>query len=145
MRKTIRRGGIVTTGMVAALALATGTAFAHECINASRGAQGNHMAGTRSQAWYEVVIADEVAWEVEMGFYSAEEGECMYEYWLDNGGPESFTVHVKGANGQDGVVAGRNPNTHLLHDGRGIDLVDDLFPLYLEAAEACGVEFPEFE
>lgn len=139
MRKIIRRGGIVTTGMVAALALATGSAFAHECINASRSVQGDHMAGTRSQAWYEVVVADEVAWEVSQGYYSAQQGECMYEYWLANGGPATFTVHVKGANGQDGTVAGRNPNAHLMYDGQGIDLID--FGLYLEAAAACGVDF----
>ena len=134
MRHTLRRGGIVTTAVAGFMALSMTAALAHECINASRSATGDQKAGTNSQAWSQVVIEDDFHAELP----TAEWADCAYAYWLDEDGPVSFTIHVKGANGQDGVVAGRNPNEEHATDGRGIDHLDEgLFALFGEAIGAC--------
>jgi len=67
------------------------------------------------------VIADAIADDVANGRYSAEQGQCIDAAWTNGGGPAAVTLHVKGAVGQGGVLAGRNPNDSLATNGRGID------------------------
>jgi hypothetical protein len=123
--------------------LGAGSAWAHECYNASRSEQGNTAAGAHSQAWFTLVIADAIAEDVANGLYTAEQGDCIYAAWTAGGGPASFTIHVKGVTGQDGVLAERNPNDGLVANGRGIDHVFDVYgELLASSFLGCGVNPP---
>ena len=127
--------------VAAALGLATATtAAAHECYNASRSEQGNLKAGTQSNAWITLVVADLIAEEVDAGLYDAETGECIIDAYEESGGRASFTIKVVG--GKDGVLAGGVTSQEILSNGKGIDHV---FAAYGEAIigayVGCGVEF----
>jgi len=124
-------------GLAAALTLGSGmAAYAHECYNANRSEKGNAGA-SKSQAWFTVYFE-----ELTMGLDPAD-AECVTDAYASTGAPMSFTIHVKGANGQDGVVAGNNPNEGKSSDGKGIDEIfaahgADLF----FAFDSCGVDIP---
>lgn len=134
------RAATVVAGVAAVTLLGAGSAWAHECYNASRSDRGDAAAGTYSQAWFQLVIADAVAEDVANGLYTAEQGECIYAAWLDGGGPASVTLHVKGANGQGGVLAERNPNDGLMADGVGVDHLFDAYgDLLVSSFLGCGV------
>ena len=133
-RKTARRAlvaGAAALGMV----LVPSAAFAHDCIQVSRSDQGSTQAGTRSQAWVSFSVADAVASEE----HDAATTACILDGWAEAGGPAVISLHVKGANGSDGVVAGKNPNTQVLSDGRGIDLLSSWMPTIDAIYEECGV------
>ena len=132
---------VQSIAVAAALGLATaGTAAAHECYNASRSEQGNLQAGTQSNTWFTLVVADVIAEEVDLGMYDAQTGECILEAYEEAGGQASFTIKVVG--GKDGLIAGGVTNQELLSDGKGID---HIFAAYGEtimgAYAGCGVEF----
>lgn len=125
-----------SVALTAALGLATAsTAAAHECFNANRSEKGNTMAGSKSQAWFTLVVADIIAEEVEDGMYDEAAGECVLAELDASGVPESFTIKIRA--GKDGVIGGGN-----VDDGHGID---HIFPAYggaiLGAYDTCGVEF----
>ncbi|GAA2898613.1 hypothetical protein [Microbacterium esteraromaticum] len=138
MKKFLTYAG-TTLGLTAALVLGGGmAASAHDCFNPNRSDQGNAAAGKNSQSWWTLVVEDVVMEGVGMG-YTQEQAECILDEY---DGPASFTVKVKGANGQDGTLLAHNPNDHLDSDGKGIDLVfsaygDEIMGAYM----ACGVEF----
>ena len=135
----------VGAGVALAAALALGTsaaAYAHECYNPSRSEQGNAAAGSHSQAWFTLVVADAVQGDVGAGVITQEQADCIKEAYAASGAPASFTLMVKGAVGQDGVIAAHNPNNWLATDGKGIDHAfeaygDAIFGSYA----ACGVDF----
>ncbi|KGN35042.1 hypothetical protein N802_01985 [Knoellia sinensis KCTC 19936] len=135
-RFTSRLGASVA--MAAAIGLATATtAAAHECFNASRSAQGNLKAGSNSNAWFTIVVADEIAAEVEAGLYDAATGECVLAAYEATGSPSSFTVKIRGG-GKDGVVGGHNNTAN----HKGIDHVFAAHGAQIGGAYAsCGVEF----
>lgn len=127
--------------LTAALGLATATtAAAHECYNASRSDQGNLKAGTQSNTWFTLVVADIIAEEVAGGLYDEATGECVLAAYEAEGGLASFTIKVVG--GKDGLIAGGVTNHEILADGTGID---HIFAAYGEtiigAYASCGVEF----
>ncbi|HEY2950773.1 MAG TPA: hypothetical protein VGJ53_20650 [Micromonosporaceae bacterium] len=137
------RAAILVAGAAAFTVLGAGSAWAHECYNASRSDQGDTAAGTHSQAWFQLVISDAIAEDVANGLYTAEQGECIYAAWTAGGGPASFTIHVKGVNGQDGVLAEHNPNDGLVANGRGIDHLFDAYgELLVSSFLGCGVNPP---
>ncbi|MGW4928716.1 hypothetical protein ACWEOH_06130 [Agromyces sp. NPDC004153] len=123
--------------LAAAGVLATGAAaYAHECFNPNRSDQGNAGA-SNSQAWFTVHVE-----ELTFGM-SEEDAACFLDAYASTGAPSSFTIHVKGANGQDGVVAGNNPHPEKAADGKGIDEIfaahgADIF----FAFETCGIPAP---
>lgn len=125
-----------SVALTVALGLATATtAAAHECFNASRSDRGNQMAGSKSNAWFTLHVADVIAEEVESGLYDAETGECIIDAYDATGAPASFTIKTRA--GKDGVVGGPNAG-----DGHGIDHVfaaygDSIIGAYM----SCGVEF----
>ena len=127
--------------LTAALGLATATtAAAHECYNASRSEQGNLKAGTQSNTWFTLVVADIIAEEVEGGLYDAETGECIIAAYTASGAPASFTIKVVG--GKDGVVAGGVKNQEILSNGSGIDHIFAAYgEIIIGAYSGCGVEF----
>ena len=146
MKSMVGRAATVIAGAMAVLLIGS-AAMAHECINASRqGTPGDQAAGTHSQAWFYLTIEDVVAFDIEDGFYDEQDGECVLAGWREAGGPEGFSIHVKGANGQDGVVAGNAPES-TTSDGRGIDHLSDngIFALYEAVLTDCGIELPDFE
>ncbi|GAA6524652.1 hypothetical protein [Intrasporangium sp. DVR] len=140
--RTTRRlaaGAALAGGLV----LGTGAgAWAHECINSSRSDRGSEMAGSRSQAWFTIHVDEAIQGDVADGFLTPEQGACILQAYAATGSPMSFTIHVKGANGNDGTLAANNPNDGLMANGRG---VDSFFALYGEAIfgafAGCGVEF----
>ncbi len=142
MRRWRARAAVLVAGASAFTLLGAGSAWAHECYNTSRSEQGN-TAAANSQAWFQLVIADAIAEDVANGLYTAEQGQCIYAAWTDGGGPASFTIHVKGVNGQGGVLAERNPNKGLMADGQGIDHVFDAYgDLLVASFLGCGVNPP---
>ena len=93
-------------GLAAAIVLGTGaTAFAHECINSSRSDKGNEKAGSNSQAWFTIHVEDALAGDVEDGLITGDQAECILEEYGATGSLMSFTIHVKGATGQNGTIA----------------------------------------
>ena len=118
------------------LVLGAGAASAHECYNASRSEKGNQAAGTHSQAW--------ATFESQARMFLGEDADCVLAYLTDAGVPTTVALHVKGATGQDGVIAESNPNGERLTDGRGIDHLFDAYgPVFSDAFVACNVEIPE--
>ena len=121
--------------LAAAGVLATGAAaYAHECYNANRSDQGNAGAGN-SQAWYTLVVADALAGELPPDL-----AECVLTEYTNAGGPATFTVMVKGAQGQGGTIASNNPHVEKTGDGSGIDTIFGAYGgAILGAYEACGI------
>jgi len=127
--KTVRRVVVATVGGAALLFVSGGTAWAHECYNASRSAQGNAGA-SNSQAWFTVSVVD-FAHSGEA--FPVELADCFLSHWFAGGGPESFTIHVKGATGTGGVVAENAPAARL-GDGHGIDHIEEAFGALLASS-----------
>lgn len=118
-------------------------AWAHECFNASRSEQGNASAGSHSQAWVTIAIADLIADDVANGLYSEQDGACIYEAYAATGSPLTFTLMVKGAKGSDYVIGSKNKNEWLHGDHRGIDHLFDAYgATFVASFEACGVTPP---
>ncbi len=109
--------------------LPAGSAFAHDCFIANRGANGAVNAG--HGGWFTVdVDADITAW-VEAGLVTAEGGDCLMDAL-----PSTIAIKGKGANGNGGVLGTNNPHDAKLADGKGVENAEAYFA-------ACGVEFPE--
>lgn len=122
-----------------AVVLAAGAASAHECFIASRSLQGNVMAGTNSQAWFYVDLAVEFAHDPSIDPAAV---PCLLQELTAHGVPLTFTIHVKGVNGQGGVLADHNPNEWLVANGTGVDHLFDVYGAGIAASfEACGVPF----
>lgn len=139
---TMRRLVKLILMTVVALALTAQPAMAHECYIASRSWQGNLMAGTHSQAWFLVDLNQEFAAEVSAGQLTQAEADCLLTTLPSNGVPLQFTLHVKGAVGQDGVLADNNPNTWLVSNGKGVDHFFDVYGAQIAASfAACNVPF----
>ena len=105
------------------------TAYAHECFIANRSAQGNASA-THSQNW---IPSSVVEFANSMDFPSDVDPDCFIEFWLADGGPESFTVRSDKTIG----AGSANPN---LGNGKGLDHIEDAFgPLLGAALGACAL------
>ena len=131
--RTTRRLLVGAAGAAALFVSTAGSAWAHECYNASRSEQGNAGA-SHSQVWFTFSVVDFANSGEE---FPAEIADCFLEHWFAGGGPESFTVHVKGANGTDGVVA-ENAPADRLGDGHGIDHIEDAYgDLFGSSVGAC--------
>ena len=135
----------VCAGVALATALTLGSgavAYAHECYNPSRSDQGDAKAGSNSQAWFTLVVADAIQGDADSGFITQEQADCITAAYAATGAPSSFTLMVKGAVGQGGVIAAHNPNLELATNGKGID---HAFAAYGEqifgSYAVCGVEF----
>ncbi len=131
-------GGAAALGIV--IVQASG-AFAYDCIQVSRSEKGNMAAGTHSQAWFTLVVADEVATDVEMQGLPSTVTDCILELWEGAGGAPTLSLHVKGANGTGGVIGENNPNADLYDDGHGIDHLEYQFPAIAGIYETCGADF----
>lgn len=123
--------------LAAAGVLGTGAAaYAHECFNPNRSEQGNAGA-SNSQAWLTVYVA-----ELTAGL-SEEDESCVLAAYAATGAPESFTIMVKGANGQGGTIASNNPHPEKAGDGSGIDQIFAAHGADIAGSFAtCGVELP---
>jgi hypothetical protein len=120
----MRRRILATTAMAAVFVLVSaGTASAHECFIANRSAQGNAGA-THSDNWIPVSV---VEFANSPDFPPGVDPECFIDFWLGNGGPESFTVRSDKTIGE----GSSNPN---LGDGTGLDHIEDAYGELLGAA-----------
>jgi hypothetical protein len=134
-----RRFFTIAAAVAATVVLTAAPALAHECYIASRSWQGNLMAGTNSQAWFQVDLNQEFANDPTL---SDADRQCLITQLTAHGVPLVFTIHVKGAVGQDGVLADNNPNSWLVTDGRGVDHFFDVYGPAIGASFAtCGVPF----
>ena len=124
--------------LAAVAVLGTGAAaYAHECFNPNRSEQGNAGA-SNSQSWLTVHIE-----ELTAGLPEAD-AECVLEAYAATGAPMSFTIKIKGANGQGGTLGTNNPNRETkAADGKGID---EIFAAHgadiVGSFEKCGVALP---
>jgi hypothetical protein len=124
MRK--RFGAVLAMSVVAVLAT-SGTAYARDCYIASRSAQGNAGA-THSSQWITSSVED---FAQSPDFPPGVDPACFVDYWLSNGGPESFTVR------SDKVIGGGSANPNLAN-GKGLEHIEDSFgALFGAAIEAC--------
>ncbi|QGF24106.1 hypothetical protein [Raineyella fluvialis] len=138
----IRRAGGAAVIAVGLAVATTSVASAHECYIASRSAQGNAMAGSNSQAWYTLVVADAIQGDVTAGRITQTQANCIKSAYAATGAPSSFTIHVKGVTGQDGVLAAHNPNDALMTNGKGVDHAFDAYGAQIFGSYAqCGVSF----
>ncbi|WP_353808431.1 hypothetical protein [Agromyces sp. SYSU T00194] len=133
--RTMRNVG-AGVGLGAAMVLGSGAAaFAFDCFNDSRSAQGNAKAGEHSQVWFTASVEDFLTFELGLG---AEEVDCVLEAWTGAGYPTSVTIMAGGARGSGGVIAGNNPVDAVLSDGHGIDHLEDSYlPVLFPMIEAC--------
>jgi hypothetical protein len=112
---------------VAMLIGSAGTASARDCYIANRSATGNEGA-TNSDRWVTVTVQDFAA---SPDFPPGVDPDCFVEFWLANGGPESFTTRSDKVIGEDSS----NPN---LANGKGLEHIEDAFgPLIGAAIAAC--------
>ncbi|MGR0221859.1 hypothetical protein [Agromyces sp. ZXT2-6] len=123
--------------LAAAAVLGTGAAaYAHECFNPNRSDKGNAGA-SHSDVWLTVYVE-----ELTMGL-SEEDAECVLDAYATTGAPTSFTIMVKGANGNGGTIASNNPHPEKAGDGSGID---QIFAAHggdiMGSFEACGADLP---
>lgn len=130
---------LATGGILVATAVASS---AHDCFIASRSAQGDAMAGANSQAWYTLVVNDAIDGDLMAGVITPAQDACIKAAYAATGAPASFTIHVKGANGSDGTLAEKNPNTALFTNGKGVDHAFDAYGAQIFGSyAACGVSF----
>ena len=128
----------ITAGVALAAAGVLGTgvaAYAHECFNPNRSEQGNAGA-SNSQAWLTVHVS-----ELTMGM-PEEDASCVLAAYAATGAPESFTIMVKGAQGQGGTIGANNPNRDVkAADGKGIDEIFAAYGAEIAGSFAeCGLE-----
>jgi hypothetical protein len=123
MRKT--RMLAAAAGAAALAILPASGAFAHECFVIDRNVNFEGVRGS----WVGINVDATIAEEVEAGLYSAEVGECLTEAL-----PTRIAIKIKGANGNDGVLAANNPNDGLASNARGVEHIGAYFA-------ACGVDF----
>jgi len=133
-----RKISLAAVGAGVLVALTAGPAAAHECIVANRSAQGNASVAAHSSAW-EGVSLDRVL--TEFIGVPQDVADCVVTNSSTFGIPTSFVLGGKQAVGQDGVIAGHNPNMAargLATNGKGIDHAEDLYgPALFAAIESC--------
>lgn len=135
-RRTMTNFG-AGVALAAAAVLGTGAAaYAHECFNPNRSEKGNAGA-SHSDVWLTVYF------EELTGHLDPEDAECVLDAYTATGAPTSFTIMVKGAKGQGGVLASNNPHSEKAGDGSGID---EIFAAHggqiMGSFEACGAALP---
>jgi hypothetical protein len=124
--------------LAAVAVLGTGAAaYAHECFNPNRSEQGNAGA-SNSESWLTVHVA-----ELTAGLPEAD-ATCVLDAYAATGAPMSFTIKIKGANGQDGTLGSNNPNRETkAADGQGIDEIFAAHGADIAGSFAmCGLELP---
>jgi hypothetical protein len=139
----------LVAGCVAALVL-TGSALAYDCIRVSSSLQGL-QASTKSGKWLLLDFSTTAGTQrtfatvVEAEITTAE-ATCFSTEYAKANKPLFFAIGI-GVAGPNGVLAFANPNAKVLSDGKGVDQleVSGIFPAFLGAAMACGIEIPEDE
>lgn len=108
----MRRLGVVLATTATSMLMIGGVASAHECFIENRSDKGDAQAAAHSQRW-DVVTVQMIA-----GFVAEEvpglDTDCFVDFWLDNGGPASITVHT----GHTIGGGSSNPNTA---NGKGLE------------------------
>lgn len=127
LRRHALRGLGTAAALTAMTMLGGGSAWAHECFNASRSAQGDAAVGAHSAAW-DVVTLNTIL-TVFLG-QSQDVATCVEALAPAAGIPDTFVFGGKQAKGQDWVIAENNPNfaaMGLASDGHGIDHAADVY------------------
>ena len=143
LRRQALRGLGTAAALTALTVTAGGSAWAHECFNASRSAQGNAAVGAHSAAW-QMVSLDTVL--TVFLSQSRTVADCVEPLAAAAGVPSSFVFGGKQAQGSDGVIAENNPNfaaKGLASDGHGIDHAADVYgPAIFGLILGCGGSLP---
>ncbi|HZP56667.1 MAG TPA: hypothetical protein VFC53_03830 [Dehalococcoidia bacterium] len=126
MKKSLIAAIVAAGLMVAAI---PGSAFAHECFNASRSARGNAGA-SNSQAWLTVSI-EEFYGDPELGLTQAQAAQAV-QLALESGVPHTFTIFIGNHTIGEGTPAFSQFGKGA--DGQGIDHVFDAYGQQLVTA-----------
>lgn len=127
LRRQALRGLGTAAALTALTVTAGGSAWANECFNASRSAQGNAAVGAHSAAW-QVVSLDTIL--VQFIGLPQSLADCVEGLAPAAGIPDSFVFGSKQAVGSGGIIAEKNPNMTakaLSSDGHGIDHGEDVY------------------
>ena len=131
--RRILTGTAATAGIVV---VAAAPAFAHDCYNASRSAQGDASVAAHSAAWQEVTLETVVTTFLGQ---TQDVANCVVMNADEYGLPQTFVFGGKQAQGQDTEIASNNPNEALFTDGKGIDHAEDVYgPTLFVAITNCG-------
>jgi hypothetical protein len=132
--------------LLLALTTFTSSAFAHECIVASRSDTGNVSAGTNSKNWFYVgslkdlfgyvpMLAGIVDPTLQLPPLSADQLDWAVQEGRSLGLPSTYTIFVNIHVGQgEGVLLGGTPvdGSALTSNGKGIDHVFDYLPTLID-------------
>src|SRR5262245_4135653 len=123
---SLKRVTIIVAGAAAMVLFFGNAASAHECLIASRSAQGN-LSATNSDRWFAITVQDIAAEIAPPGT----DQQCFIDYWTSHGGPASLTI-------RSDKVIGESSNNPNLANGKGLDHAADVFgPLLFAAVAAC--------
>lgn len=116
MRKTLRLT-VVATALTGALAASAGAAFADDCFNASRSAQGNISAAANSANWWSV---SEML-TVFLGLSPDQVNQVLAVVNADPRIPQNLTIFITPSQSGQVFELAQNAPLPLMVNGKGID------------------------
>ena len=119
MRKTIRLT-VVSAVLTGALSASAGAAFADDCFNASRSAQGNTSAAAHSSNWWSV---GEMLSTV-LGLTPDQVNKVLAVVNNDPRIPQNLTMFITPSNSGQVFELAQNAPLPLMVNGKGIDHSD---------------------
>jgi len=120
MRKTIRLT-VVSAIAAGALTASAGAAFADDCFNASRSAQGNTSAAAHSSNWWSV---GEMLTNF-LGLTPDQVAQVLAVVNKDPRIPQNLTIFIMPSQGGQAFELAQNAPAPLMVNGKGIDHSDD--------------------
>jgi hypothetical protein len=131
-----RRFFTMAAAVAATVVLTAAPALSHECYIASRSWQGNLMAGTNSQAWFQVDLNQEFNNDPTL---SDADRQCQITQLTAHGVPLVFTITSRAPLDRTGSWRTTNPNSWLITNGKGVDHFFDVYGPAIGASFAtCG-------
>ena len=136
------RLSVLVAALVAALTL-VGSAFAFDCIRVSSSLQGLQQS-TKSGNWQLFNLSSPAAVQQTAASvgedFTIEQATCVANAYAQSGLTPYFALGI-GVAGKNGVLAGHNPNEHVLSNLKGIDHLEDspVGAALFGALAQCGV------
>lgn len=146
----------VVVAVLAFGVVGVGSAAAFDCIRVSSSLQGLQQS-TKSGNWLLFDLSTVSGTQATFAgisegtiVLSDEQATCFVGEYAASGQPRFWALGIGvagGEHGGPGVLAGHNPNTRVLSNGKGIDHFEDsgIIPAVFGAAEACGIDLSGLE